>query len=184
MSSPASDPQAWTSEAFCEQLIYSERVAVVPGACLRRLRRGLCTRLLLLLHQAHYRGAQTHRSISEGASRMSLENRVCINSCEEYDSRRIYAVIQEQFRQLNAAELVKPGMESGHQTEPCLEIKTGGRRSHSPACRCRSGQLFAGAGRGGSGGGKPGRPVHPWGPDGPVTTRADTPMRRRAMALP
>ena len=26
---------------------------------------------------------------------MSLENRVCINSCEEYDSRRIYAVIQE-----------------------------------------------------------------------------------------
>ncbi|MFR1476419.1 MAG: hypothetical protein ACLSB9_12210 [Hydrogeniiclostridium mannosilyticum] len=53
---------------------------------------------------------------------MSLENRVCINSCEEYDSRRIYAVIQEQFRQLNAAELVKPGMKA--VIKPNLVLKS------------------------------------------------------------
>ena len=70
------------SEAFCEKLIYSERVAVVPGPAFGACGEGLCTRLLLLLHQAHYRGAQTHRAFFEGASRMSLENRVCINSCE------------------------------------------------------------------------------------------------------
>ena len=54
---------------------------------------------------------------------MSLENRVCINSCEEYDSRRIYAVIQEQFQQLNAAELVKPGMKA--VIKPNLVLKSG-----------------------------------------------------------
>ena len=102
----------------------------------------------------------------------------------EYDSRRIYAVIQEQFRQLNAAELVKPGMKAVIKPNLVLKSKPEAAVVTHPLVVAAVASCLQELGAGGSGGGKPGRPVHPRGPYGPVTTRAGTPMRRRAMALP
>ncbi len=130
-----------TSMEFSERLIYSKRVAVVPGDAFGACGGRICADFLLLFHQTYHGSPGAHGSVPEGLmSRPGVRDQVWFSRCAGYGQEELNRQVEEAFTFWGQTG-DPPRHDGGAQAQSGDELQTGSSHCHPSGCGGRRGKV-------------------------------------------